>query len=127
MQYDMRKLINELDFAELQDRAREFEEFNFERADKSNKLEIKISGHHCDNGIWEDNYLCCVDGTNRNGGYSGFGFPYQRKEFLSMTYSDVTQKFKRQFGIEDRAEAQLSLFSFLEQPMPQRKKAVNEM
>ena len=46
---------------------------------------------YCDNGIWQDNFVCSISGAKNFGDYHGFSSPYQRAEFLKLTYTDVAE------------------------------------
>ena len=112
MKLDFEKLLTEIDFAELKEKVKSFDVFEFERFDKANKIELRIGSRRCDNGIWQDDFYCFVDGSKRYGGYHGFGYPYQRAEFLKLTHDDILKKFAC-FGYSTNNAKQLSMFSIL--------------
>ncbi|MDR0384428.1 MAG: hypothetical protein LBH47_03855 [Christensenellaceae bacterium] len=95
MKLDFAKLLTENEFCELQERAEKFDLFEYVRYDKKNKIELRISAKRCDNGIWQNNYMCAVDGSKKYGDYYGFGCPYQQSEFLELTYKDIVGMFGR--------------------------------
>ena len=107
------RLLTEYDFAEIKRQAENFGLFEFERFDKANKIELRISARHCDNGIWRDNYLVCVDGSKKYGDYHGFGSPYQRAEFLTKTYDDVLKMFAC-YGYSTNKVKQMDMFSIFQ-------------
>lgn len=98
MKYDLNKLLTEYEFAEIKRRIENFELFEFVRFDKTNKIKLRICGCRCDNGIWQNNYMCCIDGENKKQ-WQGFGIPYQRAEFLKLGYGDIVKCFER-LGLE---------------------------
>lgn len=112
MRYDFNKLLTEIDFAEIVAKVKNFEIFEFFRADKTNKIELRIGTRHCANNTWANDYYCYIDGENRKL-LQGFGSPYQRARFLELTYDNVSHEFE-QLGLEiNREYKQLSLFNLL--------------
>ena len=106
------KLLTEHDFAEIIGRVEKFDLFEIVRFDKANKIELQIGARKCDNGIWQDNYLCFIDGSKKCGDYHGFGSPFQRAEFLKLTYDDVVKMFAC-YGYKKAEIKQLNMFTTL--------------
>ena len=106
------KLLTEYDFAEIIERVKNFDLFEIVRFDKSNKIELRIGTRHCDNGIWQDNFMCFVDGNQKCKSWHGFGSPYQRAEFLKLSYDEIAKKYAC-YGYEQAEVKQLSLFALL--------------
>ena len=124
--YDISKLFTELDWQEIKNRVENFEYFEFIREDKALKIKIDIDARFCDNGIWKDNYICAIGSQRLSGGYRGGGSPYQRDEFLKLTYDKVADSLCQFAELERKGGGQLSFFSLLEPPKP-KKKAEAEM
>ena len=112
MNLDFEKLLAEHEFAQILERVKNFDVFEFVRFDKANKIELRIGTRHCDNGIWQDNFMCFVDGSKKYGDYHGFGYPFQRAEFLKKSYGDVVKMYAC-FGYSTKAVKQIDMFSFL--------------
>jgi hypothetical protein len=107
MKLDFENLLTEREFAEIKQRVERFDIFEFVKHDKANHIELQIDGRHYDNGIWQDNYLCSVGGSEN---WGGFGRPYQRAEFLKLTYADVAKAFAC-YGYKVSSIRQLDMFA----------------
>ena len=111
---DFEKLLAEHEFAEITKQVENLVVFEFVRFDKVNRIELRISSHRCDNGLWQDDYLVCINGSKKYGDYHGFGFPYQHAEFLKLTYDDIAKMYAC-YGYEKAEIKQLSLFTFMQE------------
>jgi hypothetical protein len=112
MKLDFENLLTEREFAEIKLRAEKFDVFEFIKLDKENKIELRICGQHCDDSIWKDNYFCGIGGSKIYGDYYGFRRPYQRAEFLRLTYPDVAKVFDC-CGYEMPRARQLDMFAMI--------------
>ena len=113
MKYSFDKLLTEHDFVEIIERVKNFDLFEFRKFDKQGKIELCIGMRKVGNGLWQDNLMCFVDGGKKYGDYHGFGHPYQRAEFLKLSFEDIVKKFA-QLGLEiDTSIKQMSLFGLL--------------
>lgn len=110
MNFEM--ILTEYEFKQIIEKVKCLDLFEVIKFDKVNKIELRIGGHHCDNGIWRDNYLCCIDGSKKHGDWHGFGSPYQTAEFLKLTYAGVAKQFAC-FGYELPKVKQLSIFDMI--------------
>jgi hypothetical protein len=52
MKLNFENLLTDREFAEIKQRAEKFDVFEFVKLDKENKIELRICGQQCDNGIW---------------------------------------------------------------------------
>lgn len=113
MKYDFEKLLTEQDFANLKRQIEKFALFEFVRLDKVAKVELRISGRESEyQGYWQDNYFCTIDGSKKHGDYYGFGLPFQRTEFLKLTYNDIAKCFVVYgFGLPE--VKQLNMFAII--------------
>ena len=89
------RLLEEHEFEQMLERVKIFDLFEFVKLDKQNRIELQMGTRHCDNGLWQDNFMCFVDGSKKYGDYYGFGSPFQRTEFLKLTYNDICKMFSR--------------------------------
>ena len=109
-QHDIEKLMSEVDWKEIQSKIANREYFEFKRSDKTNKVEIYVDARFCDNGIWQDNYICSIGGRYNIGGASS---PYQRVDFMKLRYDDVCKFLAHAINVEQVQTQQVSLFSFM--------------
>ena len=112
MKLDFEKLLAEHEFAQIQERVKNFDLFEFVRFDKTNRIELRIGTRQCDNGYWQDDFMCFTDGSKRYGDYHGFGYPYQRVEFLKLTYNDIIKKYAC-YGYAKAEIKQMNMFALL--------------
>ena len=87
------RLMTEYEFEQILEKVRNFDVFDFVRTDKVNRVELRIYSRRCDNGVWRDNFMCSVNGGRKYGDFLGFGRPFQRDEFLSLSYNEVVKMF----------------------------------
>ena len=106
------RLLAEHEFARIIERVKNFDLFEFVRFDKANKIELRIAGYHCDNGIWQDNYLVSISGSKKHGGWYGFSSPYQRAKFLKLSYDDIAKMFAC-YGYQKADITQLNMFAVI--------------
>ena len=113
MKLDFEKLLAEHEYAEIIERVKNFDVFEIVKFDKANRIELRIGTRKCDNGIWQDNFMCFTDGSKKYGDYHGFGYPYQRAEFLKLTYNDILKKYAC-YGYSTKAVKQIDMFSIFQ-------------
>jgi len=106
------KLLTEQDFAEIIEKVKNFDLFEIVRFDKTNRIELRICASHCDNRIWQNNFYCSISGSKKYGDFHGFGHPYQRNEFLKLTYDDIVKSFSC-YGYKKAEIKQLDMFALL--------------
>ncbi|MCL2228436.1 MAG: hypothetical protein FWC00_01245 [Firmicutes bacterium] len=107
------RLLTETEWSEILERVKKFDLFEFRKLDKTNRIELRIEARHCNNGLWQDDYICSVDGSKQYGDCHGFGSPYQRVDFLGLSYDDVLLKFGRAYGYKKAEVTQMNIFNLL--------------
>jgi len=110
MKYDFDKLLTGWEFAEIKRRIERGDVFEFERFDKPNKINLRIGSRRCDYEIWQGGVYCFIDGDKKFGDCHGFGHPYQRAEFLKLTYDEVIKLFAC-YGYSTKQVKQLDIFT----------------
>jgi len=106
------KLLAEHEYAQIIERVKNFDLFEIVKFDKTNRIELRIGTRHCDNGYWQDDFMCFVDGSKKYGDCHGFGYPYQKAEFLKLSYDDIMKKYAC-YGYKKAEVKQLNLFAMM--------------
>ena len=100
------RLLTEHEWNEIKMRVIKNDPFEIVRFDKQSKVELRIGLQYCDNGIWQDNLLCYIHGSQKCNSYYGFGSPYQVAEFLELSYDYIAKKFSN-YGYKQSSITQL--------------------
>lgn len=98
MKADIKKYVSYDDYHNIIEKAKRFKQFDYEV--KIGNGKFSIDGRKCDNGLWENNYVICVNFSNNT---SGQGCGYNLSEINKMfpTYESFVDYVK---GIITRYE-----------------------
>lgn len=99
------KIFTYYDFLECRKQVENKQTFNLAKNDHKNYIELSVSMHFCDNGLWNDNLYVAIDGRIEN---QGFGCPMQTSEFLKLSFENLIEIFSKGLDIK-QTQMQISL------------------
>lgn len=99
------KIFTYYDFLECKKQVETKQPFSLIKKDHKNYIELSVSMHFCDNGLWNDNLYVAVDGRMEN---QGFGYPMQKNEFLELSFEKLIDIFSNGLDIK-QTQMQISL------------------